>query len=226
MAEQGFRLACQTSLPQGGSVWVPPREKQQGTVILTEGAALAPSLDPAVKAVELLVPEPALEGVTADRERLAAQLAPHLASEPPDLPLAVMRQLPAALKAERGRVTVALWQGTRVLDVAAGHGQPCLGLAVDLGTTTVVAYLLDLADGATLGLASAVNPQVVLGDDVISRISHAGGGEAQLAQLRDQARRCVNQLADEACRQAGVSPRRIMECVLVGNTAKIGRAHV
>ncbi|MBA4358318.1 MAG: ferredoxin, partial [Desulfovibrio sp.] len=158
--DQGYRLACQTSLPEGGTVWLPRQSRRGGQVILTQGLAAAPRLNPTVTALDLTVPLPTLDEPMAHRERLAEQLEPHLTGCAVEFPLAVLRRLPAALQAQEGRVTTALWQGRRVLDVAAGHGQPCLGLAVDLGTTTVVAYLMDLATGRNLAVASAVNPQI------------------------------------------------------------------
>lgn len=216
---EGYRLACQTSLPQGGSVWVPPQSRPGGQVILTAGTDAGLGFDPAVEAIDLTVPPPSLEDVIADGQRLVGELGQGRQLAEVELPLGVLRQMPTALKAQAGRATAVLWQGRRVLDVAAGHGQPCLGLAVDLGTTTVVAYLVDLATGRHLAVASAVNPQIAHGEDVISRIAHAGLGAAQLEALRARACQCVNQLARAACRQAGASPGRIMECTLVGNTA-------
>ncbi len=218
-AAEGYRLACQTSLPQGGPVWVPPQSRPGGQVILTAGTDAGLGFDPAVEAIDLTVPPPSLEDVIADGQRLVGELGQGQQLAEVELPLGVLRQMPTALKAQAGRATAVLWQGRRVLDVAAGHGQPCLGLAVDLGTTTVVAYLVDLATGRHLAVASAVNPQIAHGEDVISRIAHAGLGAAQLEALRAQACQCVNQLARAACRQAGASPSRIMECTLVGNTA-------
>ncbi len=101
---------------------------------------------------------------------------------------------------------------------AAGDG-PCLGLAVDLGTTTVVAMLYDLRDGRRLGVAAEMNPQVVQGDDVISRISHCESRPRGLARLSGLARSCIRELARAACRRAGTRPEHIFAATVVGNTA-------
>ncbi|MFH1034096.1 MAG: ASKHA domain-containing protein [Pseudomonadota bacterium] len=218
-ADQGLRLACQTSLPQGGAVWVPPESLQRRQVILTAGAATDLELDPAVLGLEVRVPPASLAQPRAAAQRLAQELrTPQL-----EMPLEVLRELPRTLASRDGLVTVALWQDRRVLEVLPGHGlghaQPRLGLAVDLGTTTVVAYLLDLADGRPLAVEAAMNPQVMHGDDVISRISHACQDPAHRAELAGLAVACLNQLARQACQSAGVSAGRILECVVVGNTA-------
>ncbi|MBI5524181.1 MAG: DUF4445 domain-containing protein [Desulfarculus sp.] len=218
-AEQGFRLACQTTLPQGGSVWVPFRSRPGRQVILTQGAGAPVELDPAVRCLDLTVPPASLESPTDQGQRLLQELGPHLAGSSAELSLGVLRGLPQALAEQGGRVAAALWQGRRVLDVSPGQGQPCLGLAVDLGTTTVVAYLADLASGAILAVTSAMNPQIAHGEDVVSRIAFAGRDPQNLEALAGLARACVNELAREACAQAGVPPARVLDCVLVGNTA-------
>ncbi len=101
---------------------------------------------------------------------------------------------------------------------AAGEG-PCLGLAVDLGTTTVVALLHDLREGRLLAAAAEMNPQVAQGEDVISRISYCESRPDGLAQLSGLARRCIRDLARAACRQAGTRPEHIFAATVVGNTA-------
>ncbi|MFZ5584949.1 MAG: ASKHA domain-containing protein [Thermodesulfobacteriota bacterium] len=216
---EGWRLACRTSLPQGGPVWVPPDSLRRHQVILTAGAELDVELEPAVRQHQVEVPAPELDHIVAGRERLAAALAPITGRPEPDLPLAVLRSLPAALAAAQGRVAAALWQDRRLLEVSPDPAPPVLGLAVDLGTTTVVAYLCDLADGRVLAVKAAMNPQVAAGDDVISRIAQAGLGAEALASLGGQAVECVNALTAAACREAGFESGRILECVLVGNTA-------
>ncbi|MFH1058036.1 MAG: ASKHA domain-containing protein [Pseudomonadota bacterium] len=215
---EGWRLACRTELPQGGVVWVPEESLRRHQVILTAGAELEVELDPALRQHQVSVPAPELTHIVAGRERLAAALAAQTGQAEPELPLMVLRGLPAALAADGGRVTAALWQGRRVMEVLPGAGAPALGLAVDLGTTTVVAYLCDLADGRVLAVKAAMNPQVALGDDVISRIAVAGQGPAALAGLGRQAVECINALAAAACAEAGLAPGRILECTLVGNT--------
>jgi uncharacterized 2Fe-2S/4Fe-4S cluster protein (DUF4445 family) len=214
-ARQGLRLACQTEMPRGGVVWVPQESLQKRQVILTAGTDTDLELDPAVRRLELRVPPASLREPRAAAQRLAEELrTPAL-----DVPLEVLRALPQALGAPEGLVTATLWQGRRVLEVSAGRAPASLGLAVDLGTTTVVAYLLDLADGRPLAVEAAMNPQVMRGDDVISRISHACQDPAHLAELAGLAVACLNQLSRQACHSAGVAPRRILECVVVGNTA-------
>jgi len=217
--DDGWRLACRTRLPLGGRVWVPEESLRRRQVILTAGAEIQVDLDPAVVRLALAVPPPELEEVVADRERLLEALARVLGPGERELPLPVLRQLAPALLADQGQVEALVWRGRRVLEVAPSPSRPLLGLAVDLGTTTVVAYLCDLSDGRVLAVKAAMNPQVAQGDDVISRIGHAAQGPEQLGDLARAAADRVAELAAQACAEAGHSPERVLECTLVGNTA-------
>jgi uncharacterized 2Fe-2S/4Fe-4S cluster protein (DUF4445 family) len=94
---------------------------------------------------------------------------------------------------------------------------PICGVALDIGTTTVVAKLMDLADGRCLATHAALNPQVAFGDDVISRISYARS-EAELGRLHDTIIGCVNDLITRLCHDAGIPGNSIYETCIVGNT--------
>jgi len=91
-----------------------------------------------------------------------------------------------------------------------------LGAAFDVGTTTIVGALLDLAHGGRIATASRANPQIPLGDDVIARIGHAGDGG--LAQLQELVVGCLNEVIAEMCDRAGVGTDSVYEITAVGNT--------
>ena len=91
------------------------------------------------------------------------------------------------------------------------------GLAVDLGTTTVVAKLIDMRTGRGLATEAALNPQTRFGDDVVSRIAYAETGE-KAADLHKAVVDCINDLTGKLCRTAAVSYKDIYEACIVGNT--------
>jgi uncharacterized 2Fe-2S/4Fe-4S cluster protein (DUF4445 family) len=219
---QGWRLACQCRAHGGGVVWVPEESRPHKQVILTTGHRLELELEPVVRSYDLTVPPPSLDDARSDAQRVIDAIPP---SEPRDaaggmgLPLSVLRGLPSVLREQTGRITAAVRDFHNLMDAAPGHGAACLGLAVDLGTTTMVAYLVDLITGQVLGVAAEMNPQVQFGDDVISRISHSSSSPKALDDMAGLVRAAIDDLAARACREAGVEPERIMECVLVGNTA-------
>ncbi|MCB2192381.1 MAG: DUF4445 domain-containing protein [Deltaproteobacteria bacterium] len=220
-ADKGLRLACQCAMPQGGAVWVPPESRSGRQVILTSGTSGELELDQAVRAYQVRVPPASLENPETAQGRLfsaLAQAAGDGLAAPPELPFNLLRSLPGLL-AQGGDLSLSLRQGREIVDLTpASQGLP-LGLAVDLGTTTVVAYLCDLDSGELLAVSSEMNPQVPYGDDVIARMSLCVSEPQGLALLSRAAVECVNHLAADACAQAGADPGRILECLMVGNSA-------
>ena len=99
------------------------------------------------------------------------------------------------------------------------------GLAVDVGTTKLAAYLVDLENGETIAKSGAMNPQIAYGEDVISRIhysnQHADGSGMLQARLVET----LNGLVAELCSQACIHPDQVVEAVIVGNTAMYEGLH-
>jgi uncharacterized 2Fe-2S/4Fe-4S cluster protein (DUF4445 family) len=213
----GWRLACRSALGVDGAaaieVEVPPLSTRPKAALLGRGrhVVLAPALQ--VRRVEL--PPAGLEDQASDLERLARAM-PDLEL---DAPLSVVRSLPAAV-AGGGREVSAVVVGNRLVAVepAATRGY---GLALDLGTTTVVATLIDVETGAMVGLASALNAQERFGSDVISRISHSMEGTDRLLELRDAALKTAGSLVEEVCGQAGVDPGAVYSAVVTGNSTML-----
>ena len=97
-------------------------------------------------------------------------------------------------------------------------GRRGLGLAVDIGTTKLAAYLMDLESGATLAALGAMNPQISYGEDFVSRINYIVTSSEGSTELREAVGKTINQLAAELCQEAGVETGDIVEAVAVGNT--------
>jgi len=116
---------------------------------------------------------------------------------------------------ERTTTTVSI--GEKVVAIKDGEHLDIYGVAVDLGTTTVVCHLVDLRSGTTLASSVALNPQVPRGDDVISRIKFARNPDGA-KWLTTKAREVVNTLIGRACEKAGVDRKDIYEMVFAGNT--------
>ena len=94
-----------------------------------------------------------------------------------------------------------------------------MGLAVDLGTTTVVARLVDLADGLEVGHGGELNRQMVRGEDILTRIAWAR--EGYLDELRSLALETINDLSSQLAAAVGIDPREILACVVAGNTVMV-----
>jgi uncharacterized 2Fe-2S/4Fe-4S cluster protein (DUF4445 family) len=179
----------------------------------TVGVGRQVILRPAVQKRCVELPEPALADQRTDLERLLAALD----DLEPTVDLHALRALPRALRAADFRVTAVLVDDV-LIDVQPGDTtERMFGIAFDLGTTTVVATLLDLATGTPAGVASLLNPQQPLGGDVITRISATMLDPDALGRLTGHARDALNQLAHEVCAGADVDPREVYEVAVAGN---------
>ena len=176
-------------------------------------------LCPLYRIEQLTVPPASIEEHYSDWLRLARALGGNLTAGLP-----VLRKLAAALREQEGAVTVALDEtgsATRVLDIWPGRidVRP-LGLAIDIGTTTVAVQLVDLRDGQVIETATTYNQQIRRGVDVITRIDYARTPE-RLEELRDLILNTLNGLIGELTRGAGVAAGEIQAAFVAGNTIMI-----
>ena len=129
----------------------------------------------------------------------------------------MLRRLPEVLRESGFRVTCVIVDDL-LIDVEPGDTTERLhGIAFDLGTTTVVATLLDLGTGTPVAVRSMLNRQQPFGADVISRISATMLDPDALERLRGLACETLQELADEVCEQGGVDPAEVYEVALAGN---------
>lgn len=221
LLQQGYRLACEAKPFSDTVVRIPQESLRRRLVVLTAGPRrrIPVRLRPPVLPHPVQVKEPVLHAVEGDRERLAVSLSDAYGLRGQAFDLFVLREIPAALRAAENGLTVFVREGSEVISLRAGFiGGPVPGIAFDIGTTTVVAYLLDLATGQPLSVRAALNPQVSFGADVVSRISACQEDAEGLEKLRCSIVGCLNGLIEEACSEAGMAPTQILEATAVGNT--------
>jgi uncharacterized 2Fe-2S/4Fe-4S cluster protein (DUF4445 family) len=217
----GYRLACAV-VPRGDMVVRVPEEATVGRqVILTSTTdyVYPAKLHPAVKPYFLEVPPADLHAMRGDRERLLSAVNDLFGLGGLSIDPFLMRRLPDALRSPDRAVTSMIWRDKEVVDLHRGFDGRCFGVAFDLGTTTIVCYLMDLRTGETLSVKTAMNPQIPYGDDVISRIAYCREKADGLESLRRLVVECLNRLIQEAAREAAVDPDQILDGTLVGNSA-------
>jgi len=215
----GYRLACCAILKHEGSaiVDVPPESRLQLQQLLVAGIEVAVPRDVTVKKFFIQLTQPSLQNAKSDFEVLQDALANHgLRSKKADL--GALTSLPLAIRSGRWAITVSMRDDEIICVEPGDTTRRIFGLAVDVGTTKIAAYLLDLNDGKLVGTASAQNPQIPYGEDIITRISFASKEEGNLKQLQGVVIASVNQLLLEACERASVNPSEVFDVVLVGNT--------
>ncbi|MBX9590957.1 MAG: ASKHA domain-containing protein [Hyphomonadaceae bacterium] len=216
----GFRLACQTKLVEDSIVMPMPLRSEAGHQILGSGKSASDDsrlvLDSGVEKRLVKAKAPVSEHhQTSDHEEILLAAEGAAARE---MPLDVLRKLPAILRSQAGQVTVTKFNG-RIIDVEAGDTtQHCYGMSFDIGTTSIVGSLLDLASGEELASVGSMNPQAPFGGDLMSRIAFAQFDDKKLQTLRVKALNAINDFIKEACDKANVSHEHIYKVVLVGNT--------
>ncbi len=221
LLQQGYRLACETTLSGEARVRIPDESQTRPPVVLTSDGfgELPVRLHPAVEPYYLEVSPPVLEKVIADRERLLSALEAGYGLKKVEIDPLVLPHLPQTLRARENRVTAAVRNGREVVGLFPGREERVLGLAVDIGTTTLVVYLLDLQTGVRLAVSSALNPQVHFGDDVITRIAFCQKDANGSVQLREAVRAGINELIGRAVEKAGSRTELILGAAVAGNTA-------
>ncbi len=230
--QENYVLACQAKVKADVVVEVPITSQltafqilQNQTALLAEGMegeqavarALATSLT-----VDL--PPPTLDSPLSHVARLRQQLtAADKALDGVQLRLAALKQLPGAIRGGGGRLDVTIGdfdEAFQIIDISEGNTPSSrYGIAVDVGTTTLVTHLVDLSTGAVMDMAGSHNEQIQYGDDVISRIVWTQeAGEDGPRVMRDAVLHALNKLFRELHERNALSPEDVFAVVLAGNT--------
>jgi uncharacterized 2Fe-2S/4Fe-4S cluster protein (DUF4445 family) len=209
--KEGWRLACLVRAAKDVTLDVPPLTTRPKAA--TVGVGRQVILRPAVQKRYVELAEPTLHDQRTDIVRLFDAIDDIEAT----VSLAAMRNLPKVLRSSYFKVT-AVFVDQELIDVEAGDTTEVrYGIAYDLGTTTVVATLLDLNTGTPVAVKSMLNKQQPFGADVITRISATMMDATALDRLRGLAQQTLSELSAEVCEEAGVNPLHVYEVALAGN---------
>lgn len=218
----GYRLACEAVLLGDVRVDLPSSslilgQRLQVTSNLYEYAPPDSQSDNIIQAYPLTLPAANIHDLRSDLSRAFDKLSEaygltNLTASP-----AVVRNLSPLLRQNQWQIT-ALVRGQEVIGFLSPGKHP-LGLAVDLGTTKIAVYLLDLTTGETLAAEGIPNPQIGYGEDVISRLVYAENSPEGSAILAQAVHTTLAEIAQTLAKNAGVSTQEIAEVCMVGNTA-------
>lgn len=219
------RMSCAARVFGDVLVFVPEESRALKQVVRKSATQRVIDVRPAVREFYVEVEEARLGEHRGDWGRVQDALAQQCGIEGPiSIDLYALKKLQAALRQGNWKVTVTLWCNDgrdEVLDVHPGYHDGVYGLAVDVGSTTVAAFLCNLRTGELLATESAMNPQVAYGEDLMSRISYVTAHTDGLAKLNSAIIDTLNKLAATAAREAGITARAIHEVVFVGNTTMV-----
>ncbi len=222
--EEGYCLACQTKVEGDMEVVIPPESRLEGEQILSRSRLALDTLNPA--ALKLTIDTAALRGgVLGSEDRILREAARE--ADIPSLYLddATRMELRRLLGAGTDKVTLLIDRGeARPVVSGVEPGETAgrsFGLAVDLGTTTIVVYLVDLRTGKILATASDYNDQIAYGEDLLSRVDFAARDTSGLAKLQEATVETINRLNEKIASRSGVKLEEIIDICVAGNTVMI-----
>ena len=219
----GRRLGCQAKVMGDVVIDVPPESQLHRQVVRKAASARAVQMDPATRLYYVEVAEPDMHEPSGDLERLSAALRTQWQIDGIEAGPQVLRKLQPVLRKGNWAVTVAVFRdhhggSARLLDIFPGfHDGPLVGLAIDLGSTTIAAHLCDLRDGRVLASGGIMNPQIRFGEDLMSRVSYAMMNPGGDVEMTEAVRASINALAQSVAAEAGVAAGAIVETVVVCN---------
>ena len=211
------RLGCMARVLEDVLVDVPPESQTHRQVVRKEVDVGKLRLDPVTTLHYVITVPPSLDDPAADSRRLTSALEGQWGLSGVTVRSETLGTLQAALREGNGRVTAAVRDRREVVGVWPGFSERVAGVAIDVGSTTIAGHLADLTTGEVLSSHGLMNPQVRLGEDLMSRVSYAAmnedGGERLTALVRD----AVNRLCSDLMESAEVEPDTVLEMVVVGN---------
>ena len=213
----GRRLGCHARIVGDLVVDVPPDSQIHRQVVRKEAEVRDIALDPVVHLHYVEVRRPELADATSDLRRLEQALDDQWQLRELSFDHHVLVALQAALRAGDWSVTVAVHEGRDVISIWPGLHERPLGIAFDVGSTTVAGHLCDLTTGEVLASAGAMNPQIRFGEDLMSRVSYVMMHPGSQADLTDAVRVCLADLVRELVAGPGVPAGHVVEITLVGN---------
>jgi uncharacterized 2Fe-2S/4Fe-4S cluster protein (DUF4445 family) len=234
--EAGFALACQTVIEGDVSILIPPQEKIERRLTTDRVAAEVtppfgynPDLDQTMRRVVLRMQPPHLDDQTDDLSRLLTAFRQQSGLTQIDVSISTLRQLGNTLR-------LADWEVTTVVEILGSpisgqlkermvailprlvfEDEPLWGIAVDIGTTTVTLWLVDLMTGEVYAQVAEYNGQIARGEDVISRIIYSSK-DGGLQEMQTRVLETINTLVEQACKRANADPTEIIKACVAGNS--------
>jgi len=229
----GFRLGCAAKIEssgkffgsvEGGShvvVEIAPEDQERAQKILSEISELSGRFTPhpLVNSYPVDVPEPTLEDPTPDFERLATFLNREYGLVNLEIGYDLLKELPNIVRENEWSMAVTVWDNKNILSIEKKRNlERTYGIAVDIGTTTIVGYLVDLRAGKVIATEAILNPQIPYGADIMTRMNYCIENSNGLNELHNIIIEALNKLIGEICAKTGIRLKDVFEASIVGNS--------
>ncbi len=215
----GYRLSCTAQIFGNVQIFIPEESRTQEQVVRKEASRKSIVLKPAITLQSVELSPPSLHDPLGDFDRVQKVLSERYPLPEIEIDYPALLNLSRVLRQGQWKVTVATWMDKEILDVKPDRTDDVYGIAIDIGTTTIAAYLCNLRSGELLATQSMMNPQVVYGEDVMSRISYTVTHPDGLKKVHQSIIDALNQLIETVVQHSGLSVGDILELTIVGNTA-------
>jgi len=213
---KGYRMACQARVSGNVVVRVPDQSRIGRQRLVIMGKEPPVRLRPNVLKVFCELSPPTLENPVADDINFLRALG--AMERGADADVEVFRKLPKVLREGGWKVTATL-VGGRIVNIQPGREEGAYGVAVDIGTTKLAVFIVDLSDGNIVFADGIMNPQIRFGEDVISRLQYASQGRAAQEEIRQTITNGINELISKGLAETEIKQEDLYEMVVVGNTA-------
>ncbi|MBM3294486.1 MAG: DUF4445 domain-containing protein [Candidatus Aminicenantes bacterium] len=214
----GYRLACAAQIWSEALIFVPEESRIGRQVARKEATRRSMALKPAVSLYEVELPPPTLHNLLGDFDRLQKALRENYSLPPLEIDHLALLRLPSVLRQGRWKATATVWMDKEIIDIRPGKAAAIYGFAVDVGTTTVVAYLCHLQTGELIATEAIMNPQVIYGEDIMSRIAYTTNRPEGLETIHRSIIEGLNRLIETLTQQCRLRPEDILDVTVVGNT--------
>lgn len=217
----GIRLACQTKIENNLIVHVPQSSRTGKQRLQVEGIKTPVDLDPMIHKYTIHLSKPTLEDPRSDLDRLLDELEKKHNLTNIKMRYDLLKDLGPLLRNSKWNITVTIWNKNQIIAIESGDTtHRSYGFSLDIGTTKLAAYLLNMITGEVVAVDSAMNPQIQYGEDIISRINYICSDNAENSTvLQKPLIKKVNDLIDGLCEKTGIAFEEIYEMTAVGNTA-------
>jgi len=215
--KEGWRLACQTYPLSDCKLTVPPESMTTTQRVQVEGLEVKVPPEPPVRAYRIQMEAPSLSAPDADADRLLQALNQQYQLNCGKIDINVLRVISTQIRSWNWEFQAVIRDDEVIALLPQASHQ--LGLAIDLGTTKIAGYLVNLSDGRTLAARGVMNPQISHGEDIISRITGVVHSPDEGVLLQKLAVEAINGLCADLCAEAKAGTEEIVEAVVVGNTA-------
>lgn len=233
--ENGWRLACETKIdnkniqqlekikPPQFRIFLPSEFLPEDFKILTTGISKGVKIQPSIQKIYVEVKKPSLEEPTPDFERIQTKIFSTILNlkrnEQLNIDVNNLKRIPNILRENDHKITLVLWNNTNIIACEPGNTtEENFGIAFDIGTTTIVGYLINLNNGKIYSVNSKLNSQTAYGEDLITRLTFINDNKENLQKLNSAVIKDLNEIIITSCKKVNIKPSQIYEATVVGNS--------